>query len=132
MAEQYVSKFSGVQIDAAVAYYNAIEQAGRKVITVEIKDTDWKGSSKPYSLGITLSGVSNIGGATTSPAPDAGIPSPIVYFLSNGDNKRWDLDYDYNYENGKGTITCYSNLKVSGRMIIVTVLSNSVDAALSE
>lgn len=131
MAEQYVSKFSGVQIDAAVAYYNAIEQAGRKIITVGIdKETAWKGSSKPYSLKITLSGVYNVAGATTSPTSNTGIPSPIVYFLSD-DNKRWDLDYDYKYENGVGTITCYSNLKISGNMIIVTVLSNGGKATLS-
>lgn len=131
MADQYVSKFSGVQIDAAVAYYNAIEQAGRKIITVGINEDAWKGLSKPYSLKITLSGVYNVAGATTSSTSNTEIPSPIVYFLSD-DNKRWDLDYDYKYENGVGTITCYSNLKISGNMIIVTVLSNGGKATLSQ
>ena len=32
----YQSKFSGVEIDEAVAYYNAIEKSGRTVLTVDI------------------------------------------------------------------------------------------------
>ena len=36
MSQQYVSKFSGVEIDRAVAYYNDMQRIGRTIIQVPI------------------------------------------------------------------------------------------------
>jgi hypothetical protein len=119
MASNYVSKFSGVEIDKAVAYYNAIQTAGRKIIEVAVKDTDWKEATTGYTITITLKGASNIAGSTKS------IYSPTLYFLDEVCDK-WEMNYNYTYNeaDGIGKIICYSNANKTGTIIIMGIMSD--------
>lgn len=119
----YISKFSGVEIDKAVAYYNAIQLAGRKIIEVSVVEDKWSGDAAPYSLTITLKGAANIVGSTTK------IYSPTVYFIDSNGN-RWEVDYNYKYNqtSSVGTIVCNSNQKIAGTVVIMGVMSDNTVA----
>lgn len=140
----YQSKFSGPQIDAAVAYFNAIEKEGRTVLTSSINQGTstggWSESTDPldkalgnYYAEITPEGVFNIQGASFNKPPE-------VYFVQRGsygtapntigsDGQKWDLDYVFVRVSGSITkIKCYSNIPLAGTFVIVSVLSTSFDS----
>lgn len=128
----YVSKFTGVEIDRAVAYFNDIQRTGRKVITFDTSSNDWKTSSDDgdktngnYYIDASLSGVGSIDGGFSQP--------PQVFFIQGdvyGDNigqvgLRWDLDYKWDIgSNASQHIRAYSNIPIIGKLCLVTVLSD--------
>lgn len=128
---QYVSKFSGVDIDRAVAYYNDMQRIGRVILTVPVSDSsqDWLESSTDYDrdkanyyADITTYGVHTISSSALAEPPQ-------VYFLdSNG--LRWESEYRYYSEERQGQnvnhIRCYSNARKNGKFVIVSVLSNGI------
>lgn len=128
---QYVSKFSGVNIDRAVAYYNDMQRIGRVILTVPVSDSsqDWPESSTDYDkdkakyyADITTYGIHTISSSALAEPPQ-------VYFLdSNG--LRWESEYRYYSEERQGQnvnhIRCYSNARKNGKFVIVSVLSNAI------
>ena len=140
----YQSKFSGVEIDRAVAYFNAIDKAGRTILTLGISQgtgtNGWTASSTPddiahakYYVEITASDLFDIVGSNFNKPPE-------VYFVQNGtyvgtytgggtytvgyDGQKWDIDYLFVRVSGSITkIKCYSNLPLAGTVVIVSVLS---------
>lgn len=124
----YTSKFSGIQIDRAVAYFNAIDKSGRTIITIPVTANDWVDNSDDITDGkfkctVTLQGSEN----TNALYP------PLVYLIQTavynssigavGD--KWDLNYNYKAESQTMTIICYSNIKIVGDLVLVTVLSDA-------
>lgn len=126
----YVSKFTGVEIDRAVAYFNDIQQTGRQVITFEVSTTDWQTSSATtdtangkYYIDASLNGVGTIDGGFSQP--------PQVFFIQSEPygsigqaGLKWDLDYKWLSENDSQYIRVYSNIKIVGTLCLVTVLSD--------
>lgn len=146
MSQQYVSKFSGVNIDRAVAYYNGIQNVGRTILKVNVATSDWNSTSGAtdasianYRLYITMTGVSTTSGEAFS-------EPPILYFLSDGGYEdgsettgtksewaglKWDLEYRCSLGlNNSYSVVCYSNLKMSGTMVITAILSNINDGTI--
>lgn len=124
---QYVSKFSGVEIDRAVAYYNDMQRIGRTILQVPIKTTDWLDSSGDdtsianYCVDIASDGVNAISISSSALA----FP-PQVYFL-DGTGLRWETEYRFTVgANNKNRIRCFSNAQMAGTIVIVSVLSNGI------
>ena len=120
MSEQYISQWSGAQIDRAVAVAN--NYMSKEVVAVVVTANDWTGNTAPYSLTITLGGDQQLQNALTS-STDFAYP-PIVYFLDE-DGQKWDLSYDFLVNNTNNTIVCYSNVKKSGTIVAVGVRSGT-------
>lgn len=140
---QYVSKFSGENIDRAVAYYNAMQRIGRTILKVGVNADDWQviepgdrdEEIANYRLFLGMTGVLNVANAEFE-------EPPILYFLSNGDyidggdqdssNDKWEgLKWELEYRcvpglNGDYEITCYSNLRMAGTIVITAILSNAI------
>lgn len=119
---QYVSKFSGVNIDRAVAYYNDMQRIGRTILEIPITANDWETSSGDdvsiarFYVDITASGVNTI----SSEALDK---PPQIYFLdTNG--LRWETEYRYAVVNNENCARCFSNANKAGTMVLVSVMSN--------
>lgn len=121
---QYVSKFSGVNIDRAVAYYNDMQRIGRTIIQIPIIANNWIDSSGDdtsianYYIDITASGVNTISSAALA------LP-PQVYFLDST-GLRWETEYRFAVVNNENCVRCFSNAKKAGTMVIVSVLSNGI------
>lgn len=121
---QYVSKFSGVEIDRAVAYYNDMQRIGRTIIQVPIIANNWLNSSGDdasianYYIDIIADGVNAISSTALA------LP-PQVYFLDST-GLRWETEYRFAVVNNKNCVRCFSNAKKAGTMVIVSVLSNGI------
>jgi len=121
----YKSKFSGVEIDRAVAYFNSIEQAGRTILSVSVNSNNWKGSASPYYVDITIEGVYTVIGTESG---DVITKPPQIYFVETGTDagQKWDIDYRVFKDpanNNKIFYRCYSNRKIAGNIIIMSVMS---------
>ena len=119
---QYISKFSGVEIDRAVAYYNSTASQ-RVSLTVTPTWLSTAGDENPpakYKTIITLSGSYSIA--------NGGLTMPEVYFKDNS-GTRWDIEYKW-ATSGSGnnitqTLTCYSNTnQKTGEIVISTTISD--------
>lgn len=136
----YQSKFSGPQIDEAVAYFNAIEKEGRTVLTSGINAGTSTGgwaesinaSDKAfgnYYAEITAEGVFNIQGASFNKPPEVYFVQGDPYGTIGSRDQKWDLDYVFIRVGGSITkIKCYSNIPLAGTFVIVSVLSTSFNS----
>ena len=139
----YQSKFSGIEIDRAVAYFNAIDKAGRVIVTVGVNINDWKlsaNSGNPedaehgvYYVDVQMTGVIIPEGMT----PQAIDRPPIVYLVQtqpyvHGSTTigraglKWEIEYNTAIETGSidnAFVRCYSNINLPGKIVIVSVLS---------
>lgn len=127
---QYVSKFSGVEIDRAVAYYNDMQRIGRTILQVSIVTP--KGGVSPWQsttgtpdstmanfyIDITADGVNTISSAALDFPPQ-------IYFLDE-DGLRWEMEYRFVVTNNTNYVRCFSNAQKDGTIVIVSVLSNSI------
>ena len=115
----YKSRFSGIMIDRAVAYFNAIDTYGRiqQEVNVESGSShEWEpagsGSDYNYKYEVDLYGIARVKGAP-----------PMVYFLDDPDGARWDLPYTFTTDNNGDHLTCYSNVALNGKIVIVSPCS---------
>lgn len=121
---QYVSKFSGVEIDRAVAYYNDMQRIGRTILQVPIAAGNWQATSggdtsiANYYIDITSDGVNTVSSAALDSPPQ-------VYFLDT-EGLRWETEYRFAVVNNKNYVRCFSNAQKAGTIVIVSVLSNSI------
>lgn len=122
---QYVSKFSGVEIDRAVAYYNDMQRIGRTILQVPIAAGNWQATSGDdtsianYYIDITADGVNTISSAALDFPPQ-------IYFLDE-DGLRWEMEYRFAVANNTNYVRCFSNAQKDGTIVIVSVLSNSTE-----
>lgn len=115
----YKSRFSGVMIDRAVAYFNAIDTYGRMQQKAEVTgnsgDYPWvvsTDSNYNYQFTVDLTGIARVKGEP-----------PIVYFIDS-QGARWDLPYKFTTISGTDSLICYSNIDtISGNIIIVSSCS---------
>lgn len=141
----YKSKFSGVQIDNAVAYFLGVNTAGRDLQKFEVytstsgQTVKWATSTSDedkklgrYYVDITMTGNYTISGTS------ANNPSPLVYFIQNDTygsgsssigaaGQKWEIDYKFSAASGSTNYNkcrAYSNLDVQGMLVIVTTLSS--------
>ena len=118
---QYISKFSGVDIDKAVAYYNGIKNQGeRQLVSVNVGISDWAESDEhaAFKVTIRLSGILDTGAAD-------------VYFIQSSESivgavgQRWNVDYVYstgvNGNENYSQFICYSNIKIEGSMVFMAI-----------
>lgn len=137
---QYISKFSGVDIDRAVAYYKATA-GSRVILKVDVSTGDWVDSSGSsygkYKVQIVASGSERV--SNTGPLPtnsNALDEPPQVYFIEDSGAgqpaAKWDLNYTYEQIDNNNAITCYSNKKIAGDIVIVSVLSGGSSDLLDD
>lgn len=127
---QYVSKFSGVNIDRAVAYYNDMQRIGRTILQVPIitpegGDSPWQSTTGTpdsdianYYIDIIADGVNTISSAALDFPPQ-------VYFLDST-GLRWETEYRFAVVDNKNCVRCFSNAQKDGTIVIVSVLSNGI------
>ena len=125
MASNYVSRYTGEQIDGAVSYYLGFGASRNKQeILIGIEETDWKDIDNgeggiyfgKYYILINLTGLSQIGG------------DPIVFFTDENGNK-WELDHTFGSATSPERLMCYSNLKISGNIHIISPFATITDPA---
>ena len=115
MSDHYITNYTGVDIDRAVAIFNSSEFCRRVNIIIPISQNQWttlSGSGYKYYIDLTLKGYYNVG------------DYPLVYFL-DGYSNRFTVDYmTINTFNNITTIRVYSNVKQSGQIVEVANLSS--------
>lgn len=127
-ATQYISKWQGIDIDAAVSYYKSVTAATKPCQAINIAQTAttgvqaWANSSDAngkYKCEITLTGIDTAG---TYP-PTVYLIQTAVYGTSPNTigvvGQQWNLDYIYTYADNKiNKVTVYSNIPLTGTIVI--------------
>ena len=127
---QYVSKFSGVEIDRAVAYYNDMQRIGRTILQVSIVTPEggvspWQSTTGTpdstmanFYIDITADGVNTISSAALDFPPQ-------VYFLDE-DGLRWEMEYRFAVANNTNYVRCFSNAQKDGTIVIGVVTQEDI------
>ena len=138
-ATQYISKWQGIDIDAAVSFYQKIGAKLRSVIKVSVVVNNWKSTSDTgasptekqshgsYYIDIKGTGDYNIKEG-----------EPIIYFIQTAAGsvgeagQQWNLDYVFKTESDTAYARVYSNVKLQGDIVVMATLSDTESTAGAE
>lgn len=109
---QYITNYSGPQIDAAVSAFMQTKYARRSILSHTIASDVWQATDNGYYIDIQLSGIYALG------------EYPVIYFLDASGN-RYELDYMMlERDSAAPYIRIQSNIKIAGRLVEITNISS--------
>ena len=108
--ESYTSVYSGTQIDEAVFFGYTAKDIGNTVVSQDIHEGDWTGTSAPYTYTYPF-----------TPSANAFSHLPLVFFVTKKTRETTGgdrIDLDYKVSADLKTITGSSNKNLALTMVI--------------